>query len=119
VPQSWGTVQRTGATLLQERQPPPDAQRGALRARTLGDTAGTQKKRTLCMYPHRVLGVCFTGGIWRAGGVERLPLRGQQEALVKGRFRDGHITANVAARVVVAPPRHATRHIDVVTRAIR
>eukprot|EP00964_Phaeocystis_antarctica_P003295 scaffold1753_cov90-Phaeocystis_antarctica.AAC.2 len=29
---------------------------------------------------HRVLGVCFTDGIWRAGA---LPLRGQQEFLVK------------------------------------
>ena len=35
-----------------------------------------EKKRTLFMIPHRVLFVCFTGGIWRA---RALPLRGQQE----------------------------------------
>ena len=38
------------------------------------------RKKSAQSVSHRVLGVCFTGGIWRAGA---LPLRGQQEALVK------------------------------------
>eukprot|EP00964_Phaeocystis_antarctica_P091138 scaffold58402_cov42-Phaeocystis_antarctica.AAC.1 len=50
----------------------------ALRARTLGNTGGAQKQRTVHISP--CLGVCFTDGIWRAGA---LPLRGQQEFLVK------------------------------------
>ena len=38
------------------------------------------RKKSAQSVSHRVLGVCFTGGIWRAGA---LPLRGQQEVLVK------------------------------------
>ena len=38
------------------------------------------RKKSVPPISHRVLGVCFTDGIWRAGA---LPLRGQQEFLVK------------------------------------
>ena len=38
------------------------------------------RKKSVPPVSHRVFGVCFTDGIWRAGA---LPLRGQQEFLVK------------------------------------
>ena len=41
---------------------------------------GRYAKKAYPLYPHRVLHVCFTYEIWRAGA---LPLRGQQEVLVK------------------------------------
>ena len=41
---------------------------------------GRYAKKAYPLYPHRVLHVCFTDEIWRAGA---LPLRGQQEVLVK------------------------------------
>ena len=39
------------------------------------------RKKSAQSVSHRVLGVCFTGGIWRAGA---LAVRGQQE-LLEGR----------------------------------
>ena len=41
---------------------------------------GRYAKKAYPLYPHCVLHVCFTDEIWRAGA---LPLRGQQEVLVK------------------------------------
>ena len=41
---------------------------------------GRHAKKACTSRISRVLGVCFTDGIWRAGA---LPLRGQQEFLVK------------------------------------